>query len=911
MKRYGILTLLAAMMLTLAPAVSVRADISNAAVLYLRIAPGARAAGMGEAYVAITDDATATHWNPAGLGAYPLADSWIETGIPKRFQPIRAVAALKHGSGGDYTAYELWALTPEGLVRYDNKEWYLHEKFGTKTDQTIEGILGSYFNVSDEERLQEMVKRVAEVNNKHDYAYLEKLAADIRAAIPSGYSARESLESLLDTMLVGYNQCRLNWDRVGDAEAYLRDGMKDSVLTEIEADRISVAVEKARSRFIHEEITVPYAVGISGEATTIAALDNSLLVGTSAGLVVYNGNRWLTITVEDGLPSDTVLSIFSLTGQAIIGTSQGPVRFLGRTVAPLEGVEQLPSAPVQAAGGDSRNDLWLVIGDDLYHYDGRNWSNSMNYKVRLDDTPESIAERFSVYGSPKEKELYLKKFFEANSSTGLQGMVDPTGGAGEGEDIMAMVAAGNADDNVDSVTDSTAGEAADMATTDAAASGEMELKPGNIVRAPFLAGFKGKVNTIFGGPNRQVWIGTEYGVLFFDSSGWSTPGYRDYRMKPGETFDEVVNVRRFKNDEERQAYAAELKDINDLDDQPLEAGRRIKMYRNPAAAPVHDIVRSGERLFFATDVGLLAFDGFYWERANIRGLDRTPTENAFAVEDELWLVGEDKLVIKANALTQVSFMHVKWLPELTDDVYYEFLSFVTSSQEWGTFGGNITYISYGKFLRTNEAADTLGSFESFDIAFTGSYGTALSPRLKVGLSAKFLYSKLSDLGAGLEKGKGTSSGFAVDFGLMYLLSHRLTLGMALTNLGPKMAYIDAAQADDLPRNLAVGFAYRLLEAEYYQLLVTAEANKILVGVDQGLAEELKQTIFNFGGEFSYANLLAGRAGYIYDQEGEVKTVTLGMGLSLLDRLKFDFSYIPSGSTESLRNTLRYSLSVLL
>ena len=109
----------------------------------------------------------------------------------------------------------------------------------------------------------------------------------------------------------------------------------------------------------------------------------------------------------------------------------------------------------------------------------------------------------------------------------------------------------------------------------------------------------------------------------------------------------------------------------------------MKMYRNPAAARIHDIARSGERLFIATDVGLLTYDGYYWERANIRGLDRRPTADVYAVEDELWLVGDDKIVTKANALSQITLMHVKWLPELTDDVYYEFvrngaLSAVTS-----------------------------------------------------------------------------------------------------------------------------------------------------------------------------------------------------------------------------------------
>ncbi|MCK4301597.1 MAG: hypothetical protein KAW91_02425, partial [candidate division Zixibacteria bacterium] len=75
-------------------------------------------------------------------------------------------------------------------------------------------------------------------------------------------------------------------------------------------------------------------------------------------------------------------------------------------------------------------------------------------------------------------------------------------------------------------------------------------------------------------------------------------------------------------------------------------------------------------------------------------------------------------------------------------------------------------------------------------------------------------------------------------------------------------------------------------------------------------EELKQLVLNGGAEFLYANIFALRAGYIHDEEGEVKTMTLGLGLALFDTFKFDFSYIPSNSTESLRNTLRISISVL-
>ena len=40
---------------------------SEAGVLFLLISPGVRADGMGEAFVAIADDASAVYWNPGGL----------------------------------------------------------------------------------------------------------------------------------------------------------------------------------------------------------------------------------------------------------------------------------------------------------------------------------------------------------------------------------------------------------------------------------------------------------------------------------------------------------------------------------------------------------------------------------------------------------------------------------------------------------------------------------------------------------------------------------------------------------------------------------------------------------------------------------------------------------------------------
>ena len=60
--------LIGVLVLTMGFTTSVQADgPSEAGVIFLKLTPGSRPAGMGEAFVAQADDATATWWNPAGM----------------------------------------------------------------------------------------------------------------------------------------------------------------------------------------------------------------------------------------------------------------------------------------------------------------------------------------------------------------------------------------------------------------------------------------------------------------------------------------------------------------------------------------------------------------------------------------------------------------------------------------------------------------------------------------------------------------------------------------------------------------------------------------------------------------------------------------------------------------------------
>ncbi|UCE25870.1 MAG: PorV/PorQ family protein [Candidatus Zixiibacteriota bacterium] len=866
-----------ALLLLLVMASETTADISNAAVLYLRIAPGARAAGMGEAYVAIADDATSTHWNPAGLGSYPLSPGWVEAKVPEDLRPVTASAALKTRGGGNYGAYDVWAVTPRGLARFDNKDWYLYEEFDTKTDQTVEGIVASYFGFTDAARIAEAVGKVAAANNRESQAYLDSLEATVMAAIPSEYSNLESLQSGFDSLQAVYRRCLINWDKVYEASKKFNEGMKDGSLTEKEVDRVNFDIENARNRFIPEQLLVPYSALIdTGSITGIVSAEEAFVVSTTEGAFSYDGRDWLILTLQNGLPSMNVTALAAGDDFILIATDKGVVKTDGYEVTPLGAAGGLPEAPISAVAFGGGEEAWAVVNNTLYHFDGQTWSNSYQYTVILDDTPDRIAEKHAIYGTDSERDQFITLMKELNAAPA------------ESPDTTEA--------DAETVT---------------APSNELVLEPGTEIKVPYVAGFKGEVTSLLawmGGHvwDRHVWIGTSYGLIHRSEDGISLTGYDDQTYEIGD----VIGESAVSCPLDSQAYVQAVTDINDLADRDLQAGQTIKLYDNPTAAPIHAIAARGDRVYFGTTLGLIVFDGTSFSMADFQNLSETEVIDVMSIDNEIWFSGEERIVCKANSKTDISMMYVKWLPELADDLYYAFASFASHKEGWGTFGGNFTYISYGTITRTGDSPDDIqGTFDSFDMALTGSWGTSLTKKLKAGLSAKVLYSKLADQGAGEEQGEGTSTGFAIDFGFLYHMTRRLDLGLAITNLGPDMAYIDAAQSDPLPRNLAFGFAYKVLQTDYYHFLATAEVNKSLVGVDDGFREELKQLVLNGGAEFLYANLLALRAGYIYDQEGDIKTVTLGVGLGPVGIIRFDFSYIPSNSDVALENTLRISAAI--
>jgi hypothetical protein len=149
------------------------------------------------------------------------------------------------------------------------------------------------------------------------------------------------------------------------------------------------------------------------------------------------------------------------------------------------------------------------------------------------------------------------------------------------------------------------------------------------------------------------------------------------------------------------------------------------------------------------------------------------------------------------------------------------------------------------------------------------------------------------------------------------------MGACLSNMGPKVAYIDRAQADPLPTNLKMGVAYHVIDQEFNKLTVVTDLNKeLVVRHSDGTSDEfyqamftawgdgdlVKSTIWNVGAEYWYGTLVGLRAGYWNDDLGKVFPITFGVSLQY-SVYRFDFSYLNAGQNHPLSDTMRYSLSV--
>ncbi|OQX87204.1 hypothetical protein B6D60_04400 [candidate division KSB1 bacterium 4484_87] len=273
-------------------------------------------------------------------------------------------------------------------------------------------------------------------------------------------------------------------------------------------------------------------------------------------------------------------------------------------------------------------------------------------------------------------------------------------------------------------------------------------------------------------------------------------------------------------------------------------------------------------------------------------------------------------------------MHSEWLA----DINFDYAGIAIDMGAMGTIGVSVTSVTMGEMkVRTELQPEGTGElFSASDIAGSIAYARSLTDRFSIGFNFKYIRQNIWHM---------ASNGFAVDVGTLFKTQFNgMTIGMSITNFGPKMkmAGRDAKEYIDINPN-ANGSNDQLpaqLQMDPWSLPITfrvgvamdafrTENNALMVAVD-ALHPSDNSEYVNLGMEYSFYDWGFIRLGWqalflddnerggVFSGEGSNNVVPSNVGLGVQYEvargvvLKLDYAYADFGR---LQNTQRFSLSV--
>ena len=242
---------------------------------------------------------------------------------------------------------------------------------------------------------------------------------------------------------------------------------------------------------------------------------------------------------------------------------------------------------------------------------------------------------------------------------------------------------------------------------------------------------------------------------------------------------------------------------------------------------------------------------------------------------------------------EFSFMHTSYLPNLVDDMSYDFLTFAMPFRDGESIGGHFTYLNLGDQVSTDTNGNEIGSFSSYMYALNVSYARQIDESSSWGVNGKYFYQELAVINS-LDASSGS---FAVDLGYFKhnaMDNPNLKLGAVLTNVGPGVSFGDGEE-DPLPTRLGLGLSLLTLEGQ------------ATVAFDFNYELNDQTVVTNLGAEFYLVEDFALRAGFLSDPSGDLNYTTLGLGADL-GAIAFDVSYVIGGELDPHSNMVRFSLS---
>jgi len=242
---------------------------------------------------------------------------------------------------------------------------------------------------------------------------------------------------------------------------------------------------------------------------------------------------------------------------------------------------------------------------------------------------------------------------------------------------------------------------------------------------------------------------------------------------------------------------------------------------------------------------------------------------------------------------QFSFMHTSYLPNLVDDMAYDFLTFAMPISNSESIGGYFSYLDLGDQISTDDNGNNIGSFSSYMYALNLSYAKKINDSSSWGVNGKYFYQELAVINS-IDASKGSLAFDVSYFEENFLNNPNLNFGAILSNVGPEVSF-DDGEKDPLPTRLGLGVSMLTLE------------NKAMVALDLNYELNDSSMIYNFGAEYKIVDNFVARAGFINNSSGDINYTTIGFGVDLTS-LGLDLSYIIGDELDPHTDMIRFSIS---
>ncbi|MDO5577028.1 MAG: hypothetical protein Q4F84_08105, partial [Fibrobacter sp.] len=281
------------------------AGVGESAVITLIFPPGARATGSGEAFTGVSDDISATYYNPAGLGQSPQANTW-KAYLTKEGHTFTAIAskAQKNFAGKS----RIWVGTESGLMRFNGKAWETYESHLIEENADLDQIVSRYLKV-DDSALKESARWKIKEANGIGMKRFSLLKSSMAKALKK--NKVENADSIADHYAKQLIDLASFERSAGKIFTIIIDVIKDSAQTNELADTLYSHFSVEDVDFSDKtELKIPFSIAVSDTITSLA-IDESerLWVGTKNGLWRYDESEWLFYTTNEGLPSNEITTI--------------------------------------------------------------------------------------------------------------------------------------------------------------------------------------------------------------------------------------------------------------------------------------------------------------------------------------------------------------------------------------------------------------------------------------------------------------------------------------------------------------------------------------------------------------------------------------------------------------------------